>query len=165
MIVIRPEQPEDFEAIRTVIAAAFRQTAEAVLVDQLREDGDMVLSLVAEKDGTVVGHVAFSRVRILNGQWEYPAVALAPLAVRPQDQGAGIGGQLVSTAHALLREAGERLSLVLGDPEYYGRFGYRRDLAENLDSDYQSDALQALSFDEDPPPAGELRYAFAFTEL
>jgi putative acetyltransferase len=165
MIVVRPEQPRDFEAIRTVIEAAFRQTAEVILVDQLREDGDLVLSLVAEKDGTVVGHVAFSRLRIVNGQREYAAVALAPLAVRPEDQGAGIGGQLVSTAHALLRAAGERLSLVLGDPEYYGRFGYRRDLAEGFDSDYQSDALQALSFDEEPPQAGELRYAFAFAEL
>jgi putative acetyltransferase len=165
MTVIRPESPADIEPIRKLIAEAFGQTAEVVLVDQLREDGDLVLSLVAEEDGAVVGHIAFSRLRVANGDEDFPAVALAPLAVLPARQGAGIGGRLVTRAHELLREGGEMLSVVLGDPEYYGRFGYRRDLAEDYDSAYQSDALQALRLGGDAPRGGQLLYAFAFAGL
>jgi putative acetyltransferase len=165
MITIRPEQPKDLEGIRRVITAAFHQTAEVILVDQLRDEGDLVVSLVAEENGAVVGHIAFSRMKIVNGKSEFPAVALAPLAVLPERQGEGIGARLVTTAHEVLRKSGEKLSIVLGDPDFYGRFGYSRELAEDFDTDYQSDDLMALGLDGEVPRTGELHYALAFAEL
>ena len=165
MIVIRPELPLDGEAIRHVIDAAFKQSAESILVDRLREDGDLVLSLIAEEDGVIVGHIAFSRLTVEDDDSRFPAVALAPLSVHPSCQGAGIGGSLVTAAHEMLRGRGERLAVVLGDPDYYARFGYRRDLAESFDSAYQSDELLAVAFADKPPRTGLLRYALAFAEL
>ena len=165
MIVVRPERPEDAEAIRQVVDAAFQQSAESILVDRLREDGDLVLSLVAEEDGAIVGHVAFSRLYVEDDDRRVPAVALAPLSVERSHQGAGLGARLVADAHAILRGRGETLSVVLGDPDYYSRLGYRRDLAEGFDSAYQSEQLQAIALAGDPPRRGLLRYALAFTEL
>ena len=165
MIVIRPEVPADAGPIRQVIEAAFGQTAEVVLVDQLREDGDLVLSLVADDGGTVVGHIAFSRLQVEDEKDRFAALALAPLAVHPSRQGKGIGSGMVAKGHDMLRQMGEKLVVVLGDPDYYERFGYRRELAQGFESSYQSDALMALTFDGAVPRTGQLHYAFAFTEL
>jgi putative acetyltransferase len=165
MIAIRPETPGDIPAIRQVIEAAFGQTAEVVLVDKLREDGDLVLSLVAEDGGVVVGHVGFSRLYVEDENDRFAALALAPLAVVPSHQGEGIGSSMVAKAHDMLRRMGEKLVVVLGDPDYYERFGFQRDLAQGFESSYQGDALMALALDGAAPRTGELRYAFAFTEL
>jgi putative acetyltransferase len=91
-------------------------------------------------------------------------VALAPLAVDPAFQKMGIGAALVAEAHRYLTAAGEKLAIVLGDPAYYGRFGYRRRPAEGYSSDYQCDALQALAWGE-APSTGRLTYAAAFAGL
>jgi putative acetyltransferase len=165
MIAMRPETPADIPAIRRVIEAAFGQTAEVVLVDQLRDDGDLVLSLVAEDAGVVVGHIAFSRLEVEDAAARFDALALAPIAVHPSRQGEGIGSGLVRTAHDMLRQRGEHLIVVLGDPDYYQRFGYDRERAEGFESSYQSDSLMALALDGAAPRSGQLRYAFAFTEL
>ncbi|WP_367226989.1 GNAT family N-acetyltransferase, partial [Mesorhizobium sp.] len=94
----------------------------------------------------------------------FAAVALAPLAVEPSFHGSGIGGALIREAHIRLRDAGETLAVVLGDPIYYGRFGYSHTRAENFESEYQGEALQALAWG-DAPEAGRLVYASAFTAL
>ncbi len=90
-----------------------------------------------------------------------PAVALAPLAVEPSFHGTGIGGALIREAHLRLKDAGETLSIVLGEPAYYGRFGYAHDRAAGFDSDYQCDALQALAWNDAAPTTGALVYARA----
>lgn len=161
MISIRASVPRDRDAIRLVEEHAFGQQAEAGLVDALIESGDVVTELVAEEDGVVVGHILFSRVYVDDGERRFPAVALAPLAVEPSFQSAGIGGALVREAHLRLKKAGEVLSVVVGDPDYYGRFGYVRGLATEFESDYQCDALQALAWGE-APTTGRLVYAYAF---
>jgi putative acetyltransferase len=161
MMSIRTATPRDRDAIRLVEEHAFGQQAEAGLVDALVAEGDAIVELVAEEDGHVVGHVLFSRLYVEDGGKEYPAVALAPLAVEPSMHGSGIGGALVREAHLRLRQAGETLAIVLGEPAYYGRFGYAHARAAGFDSDYQCEALQALAWG-DAPETGRLIYATAF---
>lgn len=161
MMSIRTATPKDREAIRLVEEHAFGQQTEAGLVDALVESGDTVLELVAEEDGHVVGHILFSRLYVENGV-RHPAVALAPLAVEPSFHGTGIGGALVREAHLRLKQSGETLAIVLGEPAYYGRFGYAHGRAAGFDSDYQCDALQALAWG-DAPESGKLVYAPAFS--
>lgn len=165
MMSIRAATLKDRDAIRLVEEHAFGQNAEAGLVDALVDSGDTVLELVAEEDGQVVGHILFSRLFVEKDGASYPAVALAPLAVEPSFHGSGIGGALIREAHLRLKQAGETLSIVLGDPDYYGRFGYAHDRAASFQSDYQCEALQALAWG-DAPESGRLVYAPAFsTEL
>lgn len=163
-VTIRPVQGHDRGAIFQVEARAFGQQDEAKLVDQLAADGATVLELVAEKDGRIVGHVLFSRLMIEADGKSYPAVALAPLAVDPDYQGQGIGAALVETAHERLKANGETLSIVLGDPAYYDRFGYAHARAAGFDSAYQGEALQALAWG-DASATGRLVYAAAFSAL
>lgn len=161
MVSIRAATFKDRAAIRLVEEHAFGQQTEAGLVDALVAGGDVVLELVAVEDGQVVGHVLFSRLYVEAGGRQHPAVALAPLAVEPSFHGTGIGGALIREAHLRLREAGETLSLVLGDPAYYGRFGYTHARAAGFESDYQCEALQAFAWGE-APESGRLVYASAF---
>ena len=161
MMSIRAATPRDREAIRLVEEHAFGQRAEAGLVDALVAEGDVIVELVAEEDGDVVGHILFSRLYVQNGGNTVAAVALAPLAVEPDFHGTGIGGALIREAHIRLKDAGETLAVVLGDPAYYGRFGYTHERAAKFESDYQCDALQALAWG-DAPEAGKLVYASAF---
>ncbi|MBZ9736295.1 MULTISPECIES: GNAT family N-acetyltransferase [unclassified Mesorhizobium] len=164
MMSIRAATPRDREAIRLVEEHAFGQQAEAGLVDALVTGGDAVVELVAEEDGQVVGHILFSRLFVQNGTKQFAAVALAPLAVEPSFHGTGIGGALIREAHVRLKEAGEMLAVVLGDPVYYGRFGYAHARAAGFESEYQGEALQALAWG-DAPETGRLVYASAFTAL
>jgi putative acetyltransferase len=124
MITIRVEAAEDVDAVWRVNEAAFGRAGEADLVDALRRRGAVILSLVAEQEGAVVGHILFSPVTISDGDKTVTAVGLGPMAVAPGYQGMGIGSQLVEAGIAWLREAGHRVVIVLGHPEYYPRFGF-----------------------------------------
>lgn len=162
--VIREARAGDRAAIHALVAAAFGQAAEADLVAALVRDGDSVLELVAEGDGRLAGHVLFSRLMVEGEDLPFAAVALAPLAVAEDARRQGVAAALVEEGHARLRAAGERLSIVLGDPAYYGRFGYRHDRAAGFDCEWQCDALQALAWG-DAPATGRLAYARAFADL
>jgi putative acetyltransferase len=161
---IRPEEPQDWPEIRALVEAAFGSKAEADLVQRLREGGDLVLSLAAD-DGGPVGHIAFSRLALP----ETPsarACALAPLAVSPQRQRQGIGSALVREGLMRLAQGGMDLVLVLGEPDYYGRFGFAPDLAKRLMTPYDGPYLQALALSERGKAAhGPAAYARAFAEL
>jgi putative acetyltransferase len=123
----------------------------------------MVLALVAEDAGVVIGYVAFSRL-FVEGEERFPAVALAPLAVYPEYQQQGVATRLVREGHACLAALGETLSVVLGEPSYYSRFGYSNRRAANFVSEYQSPYLMALSFGA-APWEGRLVYPSAFSML
>lgn len=125
MIEIRPEQPQDIEAIREVNRQAFGRPDEAELVDALRVDHEVTLSLVAVGDGRVVGHILFTPVELVEGEERSVAVALGPMAVLPAYQQQGIGSRLIETGLEALREQGESLVFVLGHSDYYPRFGFR----------------------------------------
>ena len=123
MVHIRVESAADIDGIYAVNAAAFETDAEARLVNGLRQSGtDPFISLVAAQDGHVVGHILFTPVEI--GEWR--AVALGPMAVAPASQRRGIGSMLVLAGLKACAEAGEQVVCVLGHPEYYPRFGFRR---------------------------------------
>lgn len=162
--VIREEDAADMSAIHAVVARAFGREDEAVLVGQLRADGDAVLSLVAEAGDRIVGHVLFSRLAVETDGGPFAAVALAPVAVDPDWQGQGVGSALIEDAHTRLMADGEALSVVLGDPAYYRRFGYDHSRAAGFECEWQGEALQALAWSE-APAAGRLIYAPAFSAL
>jgi len=124
MSLIREERPEDAEAVHAVLVAAFGREAEARLVERLRASGKIIFALVAEEKGRVLGHMVFSRIAIESGGSEVPVLALAPLAVMPAFQRLGIGSALVSAGLERCRVEGHARVLVVGDPLYYGRFGF-----------------------------------------
>lgn len=161
---LREATGEDRAEIGRLLIAAFGGNDEARLVEQLVADGNVVLELVAIHDEGFAGHVLFSRLTIDETGTEFSAVALAPVAVSPALQRTGIGTTLIEHAHTMLEQAGERLSVVLGDPAYYGRFGYSHARAAGFASDYQSPALQALAWGE-APSSGRLAYPAAFSSL
>jgi putative acetyltransferase len=163
MMSIRAATPRDRAAIRSVEEHAFGQETEAGLVDALVAAGDAVVELVAEEEGQVVGHILFSRLHVMDGDRRFSAVALAPLAVEPSFHGTGIGGALVGEAHRRLKAAGETLSVVLGDPAYYGRFGFA--VMEGFVSRYAGPYFQALMLAPDAPKAGRVSYPKAFDDL
>lgn len=164
-MIIRPEKAEDADAISQVVEAAFEQPAEAELVRRLRANGDLLLSLVAEDNGTIIGHVAFSRLWIERDGARTPGVSLAPVAVMPDRQRKGIARAMIGAGHLRLKTQGEKIVFVVGDPDYYRRFGFSHETAEDFSSVYQSDYLQALRLSPDAPIEGEVVYAAAFAGL
>lgn len=128
-MIIRPEAVTDYAAIGALHARAFgNRLVEAVIVALLRQRSafDPELSLVAEMDGRVVGHALFSpySMRLLGET--ILIVNLAPLAVEPAYQGRGIGSQLITEGHTLAANKGYTVSILLGHPSYYPRFGYHK---------------------------------------
>ena len=131
-VKVRLEQSDDVAEIHEVLIDAFPTYAEAILVNRLRDQGQLVQSWVAEADGNVVGHLALSPVTI-DGQM-VELLGLAPVAVRKPFQKAGIGTQLIEAAIQWGRSNNHLGIVVLGEPAYYGRFGFQRasDLVDRL---------------------------------
>lgn len=163
-VVIRCEDPQDQSAIRFVNESAFEERAEADLIEGLRRDGAVLLSLVAEVEKQIVGHILFSRMWIDNAGGSIDAVALAPMAVLPTHQGQGIGGRLIRSGLDRLRGCGEEIVIVLGHPEYYSRFGFSTDKAGSLKSPFPAHAFLAVELRVDALTGicGEVRYPIAF---
>lgn len=171
MWIVREERPDDRAAVHAVVAAAFGRPDEADLVDRLRAAGEVVMSLVAEApagaDGAaadIVGHVLFSPLPLTGAGHAVPAAALAPLAVRPEHHGQGVGSALVREGLARLEAMRVPAVVVLGDPDYYRRFGFRADLAARLVAPFSGGAFMAVELVPGTLAAGGLtaRYASAF---
>ena len=124
-VKVRRETAGDAKAVFAVNRHAFDGDVEAKLVDRLRELGEPTISLVAELDGRIVGHILFSRVTVGSGQDSRNAMALGPMAVVPELQRRRIGSKLVETGVEACRERGENVVFVLGHPKYYPRFGFQ----------------------------------------
>ena len=163
-ILIEPERSGDEDAIRRVNIAAFDgRTEEADLVDDLRDSGDLLLSLVALHGEEVVGHVAFSRVVVDDATGPAGAVGLAPVGVRPDMQDRGIGAQLIESGLDELTINGESVVLVVGNPSYYTRFGFSASAAERYSSSYSGPHFMALLLtDTGSVPRGPVIYPDAF---
>lgn len=125
-MIIRPETAADFDAIRAVVAAAFKADVEAQLVEDIRADACYrpELALVAEEDGEIVGHVMVNHCSLRDGHVAHSVGMLSPLAVRPDRQKDGIGSALVREVCARADAAGDPLVLLEGSPLYYPRFGF-----------------------------------------
>jgi putative acetyltransferase len=164
-MIIRPETSADVASIRNILRDAFAGDQEADLVDTLRRDGDLLLSMVAEEAGSLVGHIGFSRLWIAHETQRRPGVSLAPLAVAPRRWRQGVGARLVNAGHAYLRSTGESIIFVLGDPAYYGRFEYSLSVAAAFDCVYAGSHFQALALTKLAPKAGTIAYAAAFSSL
>ena len=124
-MIIRNERPEDSEAVRRVNEDAFGRTAEADLVQTLHAAGAIICSLVADEAGDVVGHILFSPATLDSHSDSFPVAALGPMAVLPQRQNGGVGSALVRAGLEVARGAGYSLTIVLGHPGFYPRFGFR----------------------------------------
>lgn len=129
-VTVRPETPADYPAVREVANLAFANDEESIadLIEALRAEPDYTpeLSLVAELDGAIVGHVIFSDARIETESGAVPAKALGPLAVHPGWQQRGIGTQLGKEGLEACRRLGHRIAVVIGHSSYYPRFGFQR---------------------------------------
>ena len=128
MITVRAERKEDIEAIHLVNRLAFGQEDEAILVERIRESSGFIpeLSLVAVKDSQIIGHILFSQIQIETEAENVIVLSLAPMAVLPEFQNAGIGSQLVKAGLKKCQELDHTIVIVIGHPEYYPRFGFVR---------------------------------------
>jgi putative acetyltransferase len=166
-LVVRAEQPEDRAAVREILCGAFPSEAEADLVDALRGRTTPQVSLVAvAPDGAVVGHIFFTPVAI---EGVASALGLAPVAVSSERQRGGVGGALIQEGLRACREAGAQLVVLLGDPDYYPRFGFTPAWDHGLyygepgpNPAFQVQALVPGALDA---AHGEVRYHSAFDGL
>jgi putative acetyltransferase len=124
MITIRPERPGEVETLFKIYLAAFGRLQEPVLVSSLRENQGLLLSLVAISQGGLVGGVAFSLLTLEPAVNRLCLAGLAPLAVLPAYQGRGIGFRLVQVGLQLCRQRGVDAVFLVGEPEFYGKFGF-----------------------------------------
>ncbi|PZU06176.1 GNAT family N-acetyltransferase [Sphingomonas sp.] len=165
-IVIREMEPEDIEAIHALHLACFPTAAEARLVASLDAAGDVLVALVAEQGKAIVGHVCFSRMKVIADGAPIAAAALAPVAVAASLRDVGIGSGLIEQGLAALEDAEVRLAFVLGDTGYYGRFGFEAALAKPFASAYAGPNFQALWLGKPARVrAGEAHHAPAFAAL
>lgn len=163
-INIRKEQPSDVKIIHEVTVAAFLKAphtdhTEQFVVKALRESGVLSISLVAEHEGSVAGHVAISPVTISDSTDSW--YGLGPISVLPSKQGKGIGSKLMCAAIQELKNIKAKGCVLLGDPNYYNRFGFkpREGLVfPGVPTEY----FQALVFQGDLPQ-GNVAYHESFS--
>ena len=137
MLTIREEVASDIDAIRYVNKQAFGQDRESNLIDALRKNSALSISLVAHSDNSLVGHVAFSPASIINNYTRYEIITLAPLAVLPSHQHQGIGSELVRTGIEYCPALGYEIVVVVGYPEYYRRFGFIHAKSFGIDCEFE----------------------------
>lgn len=168
MIIIRQETPKDYKEVYELVKEAFASAEHADgneqdLVEALRKSDAFVpeLSLVAEIDGKLAGHILFSKAMVGN----ITVLVLAPLSVRPQYQRQGVGTALMENAHRIAGALGYLYSLVLGSETYYPRAGYRpaEQFGIKVPEGFPSVNFMALKLREDAPPLhGSVVYAKEF---
>ena len=169
MMTVREERESDYAAVYEVHEAAFGQPGEARLVDALRASASPRISLVAELDRQVVGHIFLSAVTVDGRSPEVRCAGLAPVGVRPGKQRAGVGSALIREALRQCPAAGWSVVFLLGDPVYYSRFGFTlasprgfRYESEFFDSSFQLLELEHAALDGF---GGWVRYHEAFSNL
>jgi putative acetyltransferase len=162
-VILRPETDRDLDAIREVNIVAFQghpysQQTEHLIVEALRAADALEVSLVAESDGEVVGHIAFSAAAIGDSSTSW--FLLGPVAVQPSRQGEGIGGALVEAGLEAVRSRGAGGCVLVGDPAFYGRFGFTPSPGVTWPGVPPENVLCLLLSGE--MPSGEVSYHSAF---
>ena len=161
---IRPETPDDYESITRVTLAAFMgkfsdNPNEHLIVKGLREAGALSLSLVAEKDGEIVGHVAFSIV-LIDGE-DKGWYGLGPISVSPELQKQGVGSKLIREGLSRIRDLGAKGCVLEGNPAYYQRFGFKAYPGLIYEGAPAPEYFMAIPF-YDEVPNGKVKYHTAF---
>ena len=160
---IRPYEDDDAANVRSLLTAAFPTETEADLVEALRSDGDAEIELVADADGTIVGHILLSKM-----QEPAATLGLAPVATLPAHQRQGIAASLIESGLAQGLANDWKGAFVLGDLSYYGRFGFEADAAKPFESPYAGEhfGFVILDDEDDQPVTGDrANYAKAFSAL
>lgn len=134
--LIRPERFEDREEIWKLHQETFAGTQEADLVDDLRHAALVTASLVAESDRRIVGHILFSRIKVVTEEGEFQVHSLAPMAVHKEFQRQGIGSELVQAGLKACRKKKVKAIFVLGHPEFYSKFGFTPRIAQPFESPF-----------------------------
>lgn len=165
---IRSEHAGDISAVRAVNRAAFETDAEARLVDALREQAEPIISLVADENGSILGHIFFSPVT-LSGQAELKIMGLAPMAVVPAQQRRGVGSALVNAGLERCKQLGYSAVIVLGHPEYYPRFGFTPASRFGMGCEYEVPDEVFMALELEPGvmcgKSGTIRYHAVFANL
>lgn len=157
----REETAEDYPAIGELLTAAFQRSGEADLVEALRKDGDLVLGCVAAIDGLVIGYAALSKMSA-----PFPALGLGPVAVASARRRKGVASALLRWTLARAQNDRWPAVFVLGDGAFYGRFGFRPELAAGFRSPYAGPHFMALALHGAlPATEGSVDYAPAFSRL
>ncbi len=138
MLIIRPETTEDVDSIRYVNEQAFGRENESELIEKLRNHSVLTISLVAVQDGEIVGHIAFSPVKVESEHSSFEAITLAPIAVLPAYQREGIGSQPVLAGIEECRHLGYGVVFVLGHPDYDPRFGFVLARPDGIDCEFEA---------------------------
>jgi putative acetyltransferase len=167
MVDVRPATPGDADGVRQVHLSAFESSLEADLVERLGLDGDAAISLVAADGEAMIGHILFSRMTAEADGRSVDALGLAPVAVLPVRQRQGIGTDLIEAGLDAARLLGTQIVFVVGEPDYYGRFGFAAETAAPFASPYAGEYFQAkvLRNDFTLPASGRVDYAPAFAEM
>lgn len=170
---IRPEHPGDHAAIRDVTAAAFAGSelghhGEAELIERLRASETPLLSLVAVRDGQVIGHVLFSPAHLETASGKLEGSGLAPVSVAPGHQRTGVGTALIREGLAQLERDGCPFVVVLGHPDYYARFGFEPAADSNIHCEFPGvgrEFFRLLCFDPHAARPGVVHYHPEFSRL
>jgi putative acetyltransferase len=157
--VIRVALQSDKPAIQELNTRAFGQEDEARIIRQLEDDGDVIIQLVAEMEGRIVGHILFYSLGV---RGRLGCAGLGPMSVDPWVQKEGIGKQLVTQGLTMLREAGCSIVFVLGHDAYYPKFGFTVEATEPFQSRYKGPHFFAVRLRGGPPMSGELLFPEAF---
>lgn len=169
-IIVRQETADDIRAIDVVNLSAFQGEAEAVLVTALRKSEDFIpeLSLVAEIDHRIVGHILLSRAHLDQPAGQIDVLALAPMAVVPSQSHRGIGSALVRAALTKAASLGWRAIVVVGHPEFYAKFGFEKASRGGIQCPLPvpEESVQAIELIKGAlAGGGAIRYPLALTEF
>ncbi|MFN7164520.1 MAG: GNAT family N-acetyltransferase [Hyphomonas sp.] len=155
----RAARPEDMDAIAALNDAAFGGPHESRIIRQLQADGDSLVSLVAETEGGLVGHIEFFRI-LIDGAPK--GAGLGPMSAQPGRQRAGIGSYLIRTGLEELDMLGETLVFVLGHETYYPKFGFDEATAKPFAAPWSGPRFMAIRLADGGPATGKLTYPKAF---
>lgn len=158
-VTVRAATPNDRTAILDLTARAFGQLAEVEIIEMLERDGDIMLELVADLDGKVVGHILFYPIGVFG---KLGAVGLGPMSVDPWMKRKKIGTALVNRGLEVMNESGAPLVFVLGHDWFYPRFGFTVQATEEFETPYKGPHFFALRFRFGPPMSGRLIFPPAF---
>lgn len=170
-VQIRTENKADFEEIHHLVARAFEQGFESELIKKIRKGRTYVpeLALVAEKNHQLLGHILFSKIKIMGSNQCFDTLALAPLAVDPAYQQKGIGSMLVTRGLERAKTLGFLSVIVLGSADYYSRFGFQKASIWHIQCpfDVPEEAFMAVELVKGALQGkeGVVNYPLAFTEM